>query len=529
MDRRTKTLAIAFAVIVGYVILSQTVYPGWIKPLFTLDERIAASKATHDDLLKEQERVNCAKDEYRAFMKRSASTDLRKVEIELRSRLNELIEKHGLQGASVSGGRPSEDKKTGITRFFLEITAEAALPSTVRFLKDVVEIPQVVRFGNAKITRVSSSRNPRDADRVNFTLPLEILVPPAQRFVSETDLSKLSAADAHVRHQGRDYSRIWERKPFTEYEAAKPIVLNIKQKSLSPKQGSPATLQATVTGGNGELKYQWTPPEGLSDANILSPRVVDTSVPGSQVYTLTVTDARGQTAADSVTVTVAEPAVVHKEPPTPREPPPPPTPPQPQAWPDGKFMQIRMALITVDGARRSDELMVYNSKTRTRDYYKVGDAFDGGELVFVHQRGGVGRRNDEYFLYPVGNTLDAALVEQEGESVPELLDAARRHRASLSAGDRGADASPTMPPGMTAETQTAEFGPMPAVEPGLAPEDTRDTAVGTAPVDQKQPSNKTARPSGKKRPPRRGGTMAPKSGASQEQNPEKQPEAPPPE
>ena len=72
--------------------------------------------------------------------------------------------------------------------------------------------------------------------------------------------------------------------------------------------------------------------------------------------------------------------------------------------------------------------MVHNSQSNSEEFYKVGDDFDGGELVFVHQTGGVGRRSDEYFIYPLGETLDNALTERAAGEYPVLLDAVKRHR-----------------------------------------------------------------------------------------------------
>ncbi len=44
------------------------------------------------------------------------------------------------------------------------------------------------------------------------------------------------------------------------------------------------------------------------------------------------------------------------------------------------------------------------------DYYTVGAEFDGGELLYVHPTGAVARRNDDFFLYPIGGRLDEAFT-----------------------------------------------------------------------------------------------------------------------
>jgi PKD repeat protein len=60
-------------------------------------------------------------------------------------------------------------------------------------------------------------------------------------------------------------------------------------------------LDATVTGGEGDYTYKWTPLTGLDDNNIKTP----TAKPAvTTTYTVTVTDANGCTATSDITITV---------------------------------------------------------------------------------------------------------------------------------------------------------------------------------------------------------------------------------
>ena len=83
-------------------------------------------------------------------------------------------------------------------------------------------------------------------------------------------------------------------------------------------------------------------------------------------------------------------------------------------------MQVTMALLTGLGESRVDEFMVHNRQSGQTSFYKVGDDFDGGELVFVHQTGGVVHRRDGYFVYPLGATLDHAVEAAQATDFPDL-------------------------------------------------------------------------------------------------------------
>ena len=50
MDRRTKILAIAFGAVTAYLALVKVVYPNWLQPLLSLDERVAQRREVLDRL-----------------------------------------------------------------------------------------------------------------------------------------------------------------------------------------------------------------------------------------------------------------------------------------------------------------------------------------------------------------------------------------------------------------------------------------------------------------------------------------------
>jgi hypothetical protein len=69
------------------------------------------------------------------------------------------------------------------------------------------------------------------------------------------------------------------------------------------------------------------------------------------------------------------------------------------------------------------------------DYVKLGEEFDGGTLVYLNARGGVVVRNDEYFVYPIGQTLDRSLSVDGASDHPRLQAGALRHQQALQAAE----------------------------------------------------------------------------------------------
>ena len=84
-----------FAVLVGAGLVRGVVYPTWIHPLLTIDERIAERRKALDVLEAQEAAVQQARHEYKVLVARVGSFDVGKVETEVRDRLNRLIERVG--------------------------------------------------------------------------------------------------------------------------------------------------------------------------------------------------------------------------------------------------------------------------------------------------------------------------------------------------------------------------------------------------------------------------------------------------
>lgn len=422
MDKRTKILAGAFGAVMLYAFVSAVAYPKWIVPLLTLDDRIAVVQKDLDRLEDGERETEEAKRKYRAYLDRVGSFDPVVVENDLRERLNHLIAKHSLVDQTVSPRRPSTDRKSGIQKMIIAITASGTLESAVGFLKEVAELPHLFRIGNAAIYPASASRREQvGPERVNIRVPLEVWILPSQRILggrlTEEDLNP---PDAVVRHDAdADYALIWEREPFTPYVPPKPLVASAGR-NLTVNVDGQALLQGKATGGVGDYTYRWEPAEGLTDATSPRPKLTDTSKIGEYEYTLTVSDEGGNTSTGTVTVTICEPdkiAEVETDEPSITEPA---KPSGPQRWKNGKNLRLTMALIRKSGGQRESEFMVSDGATEEASYYAPGDEFDGGELVYVHPRGAIVRRQDDYFVYPIGAALNEDLLADAAVEFPEL-------------------------------------------------------------------------------------------------------------
>jgi hypothetical protein len=166
-----------------------------------------------------------------------------------------------------------------------------------------------------------------------------------------------------------------------------------------------------------------------------------------------------------------------------------------------------MALLRTLGAERLDEFMVYNRQSKETKYYKTGDDFDGGELVFVHQRGGVVRRSEDYFVYPIGATLDQQVEARVADEYPELKSAAEKLREARQKRQAAPRVAPEAPADKAAEAEPAELpdppsGSLPADEdmkavpaPDAKPTEGVEAKQGEQAIaDEKPPAPRSPKP-----------------------------------
>ena len=489
MDRRSKILAAVFGLAVVYAMGAKTVYPTYIKPLFTYGERIAEQQKKLDKLLAVKDKVEQARLDYKSFVQRTGSFDMATVENAIRQRLYTLIELHNLKDWTVSPGRKSTDRKTQVKSMLLTIQAQGPVQGVAGLLWDVAELPYLVRFGNVTISPSKSTLgNGRMTlhEQVSFRLPIEIKVLPQHHTAGRIDPATLTDPEAVTRHQHRDYSALWADRSFSEYVTPRPLKADAGKDQNLSKPGRTIAVRGSATGGVGEYTYLWSPSEGLDNPTRQATKV-DSSKPGEFEYTLTVTDEAGTSSSDTVTVKIAEPRRIVKRPPPPK--PKPRAPSGPARWPDRRFMQIVMSLGRTYRGERRDELMVYERKGKQTSYYAAGDEFDGGELVYVHQTGGLVRRKDDYFVYPIGAPLDKDLPLESADEFPELQRAAKLHQELIAqqTAAKGESAEPATDAAPASGQTTA---PASASVPVVAPDSVTTTKPAQGAAGQTTPAQK---------------------------------------
>jgi len=263
MDRRTQILMSAFAVLVGAGLVRGVVYPSWIHPLLTIDERITERRKVLEKLEAEEAAVQQARHEYKALVARVGSFDVGRVETEVRDRLNRLIEKHHLQEASVSPSRAVEERKTGLWSTAISVSATGTLESSIAFLRDLVELPQLVRVGNPALSPVGGSRKGLKQDLISLRVPVELLVLPQNQVAGRIVETDLPHADAFPRHQGRNYAEIWNKKPFSDYVPPVPLRATVAR-PVNVEKGQPATLIPEKIVLQGEIPSAARVPSGCA-------------------------------------------------------------------------------------------------------------------------------------------------------------------------------------------------------------------------------------------------------------------------
>jgi len=428
VDQRSKMLTLAFAVVFGGGLVSSVIYPRWIKPLVTIKDAIARLEKQRDALVEDQRRVDNEVRAFRGFVNRVGALDIRRVENEIRARLNEMLAEHKLDSVSVTPNTPRTIKKIGTQEMTVTVKAEGSLESAIKLMRDIAELPHLVRVLNTTIQPVSGgrrkTRGKKKEERVTLTVPLQIMALPQQRLAGRIEKDDIEQPEVFVRHENRDYSSIWTRTPFTPYIVYPPLKVTIKEPNIKVQETKRCNLEAVATGGDGDYEFVWTPSGGIDKPTARRVRV-DTRSTGKRSYTVTVTDGQGEVAKATANLEItAKPKPRHVAKNDPKPPPPPPPPTGPQRWKNGRDLQLCMALLNRSGSERHSEIMVHNNKSGETTYYTIGDEFDAGTLVYVHPTGALVRREvdkqDKYFVYPIGAALTEDLASEAAVDYPKL-------------------------------------------------------------------------------------------------------------
>ena len=226
MNKRTQILALAFGVVIAYLLVDRVAYPVWIEPLLTIDKQIAEREQVLDELEKKEADVEHAKRRYERYAQRAGYMDVTRAKIDLRKRLTDLLDKkHKLTNPNVDKGRAHPDRKTGIDTITLGFSGDGPLESVVKVLKDLAELPDLMQVTRVDLSPSSSNRKSKKKDQVNISATLTVRVLPQQKLLGEklTD-EKLQAQRPKELPRCQDfaYASVWQADPFSEHE--EPVV-----------------------------------------------------------------------------------------------------------------------------------------------------------------------------------------------------------------------------------------------------------------------------------------------------------------
>ncbi|MCC7290909.1 MAG: hypothetical protein IT449_02470 [Phycisphaerales bacterium] len=247
MDKRTRILAIAFSALIGLWFGSKTVYSWWIKPLFTIQEDIEALRTKRDEANEFDLGYRKAQWEYEKLVSRVGAMQVGALKGDLHRRLEELAHKHHLNDLKVAPKLQQKFGKTECTLLGFTISGQQKLADVLGFLKDVYELPHLMRVLDPRLQPVIPPRDKKPEDLVKISLEVQaLLLPPRPRPKLDYTVNKKDLVDqpsAFARHGGVDVMALAERKPFLEYEAPKPArPTEQKQPETSPGIKPPPAL-----------------------------------------------------------------------------------------------------------------------------------------------------------------------------------------------------------------------------------------------------------------------------------------------
>jgi hypothetical protein len=223
VDKRTKTLSIAFAVLVVGMLGYKVAYPRWIEPLLSVDEIIAEKEKELAKLRDKEMAIDKARRMYPRYANRVGSMSKRQVENDARARLNALIEEHQLEKAKVSKARTREDRKTQLAQLTITVDAEGTLENAIKFMKSMQEMPDLMRVNSVRLSPSGSSRRTVRKERADLWTSMTFLVLPQQKVLGKKLVdADLEQKEELIRHAGREYAQVWNADPFNEYVKPAP-------------------------------------------------------------------------------------------------------------------------------------------------------------------------------------------------------------------------------------------------------------------------------------------------------------------
>lgn len=218
-NKRTQKLAVVFVGVLALVVIARGVWPAWIAPLLDTEGTIARLDEELGELNAFEQRFMDAALKYKGFVSRVGATDAGVVRDELHSRLIAMIRDHELGDWRLTPRNPAVNRKTGWTALGFTVSGEAPLKNVLEFLKELYELPQVVRIVDPRVVDATSLRE-KNRDNVKLSAGIEAIVLNGviPTFKEPLKAEDLSQPDTFVRHRDVDIQLVSAAKPFMEYE-----------------------------------------------------------------------------------------------------------------------------------------------------------------------------------------------------------------------------------------------------------------------------------------------------------------------
>lgn len=240
MDKRTRILAIAFSAMIGLWFGSKTVYSWWIKPLFTIAEDIKALQVKADEADEFDLGYRRARWEYEKLVSRVGAMQVGALKGDLHRRLEELAHKHHLAELKVAPKLQQKFGKTECTLLGFTISGQQKLADVLGFLKDVYELPHIMRVLDPRLQPIIPPRDKKPEDLVKISLEVQaLLLPPRPRLKLDYTVNKKDIGDqpgSFVRHGEVDVLALADRNPFLEYEPPEVAKAPTEPRDSGPKK-----------------------------------------------------------------------------------------------------------------------------------------------------------------------------------------------------------------------------------------------------------------------------------------------------
>ena len=266
MDRRKIILVGVFGGAILVLFVRGVVFPEWIAPLLTIDDRIVKRE---EDLATLQAEESAWRSALRVprLGGPNASFDPNRVVLDVRELLTRLIEKHKLQDSKVNPTRISEDRKTKLSSTTVTVSGIGTLESAIGFLRDLSEGAPTTRLRERGAFPGVDRGQDRRRGAGDVARSGGALGGAAASHGRQAGVREASPARGDVAPCGARLLPIWTGEPFSDFV---PLQAQATP-SFNVETGGTVILDVSASGGTPPYAYEWSPAEGLSKPDATHP------------------------------------------------------------------------------------------------------------------------------------------------------------------------------------------------------------------------------------------------------------------